>query len=485
MITRLSARFILAHRNGRHMLLRDAHVVYEGDRITYVGTGDPGPADELIDAGDALVMPGLIDLDALCDVDHLQLDSWASPGNATGLQWSEDYFRHRRHDVFTADERAAVREYALVQLALHGVTTYMPIAAETHSGWAETCDDFVAVAEAGRRIGLRGYLGPSFRSGVNVVREDGSRTVLFDEEQGERGLRQANAFLDWAEAQHDPLINGVLLPCRVETLTPDLLRAVAELSARRGALVRIHALQGLVERQVIGELYGCTPLELLDRCGLIGPRTLIPHGIYIDRRVLGADHGDLARLADAGVSIIHCPLTSFRYGSALRSLPAYVEAGVNVALGTDSFPPDLIRGMDTGVHLAKLLEGRADAAPAERYVEAATLGGAKALGRADLGRIEVGAQADLVAFALDDLRDGAVDDPVRTLLLSGTARQLRHSVVAGRTVVRDGELSGVDTAAVRRRGQELFGKLKAAYSERDHRRRTADELFPPTFPAAD
>lgn len=87
-----------------------------------------------------------------------------------------------------------------------------------------------------------------------------------------------------------------------------------------------------------------------------------------------------------------------------------------------------------------------------------------------------------MAFALDDIRDGVIDDPVRTLLLSGTARQLRYSVVAGRTVVRDGELPGVDVAAVRRRGQELFGKLKAGYSERDHRRRDTAELFPPSFP---
>jgi 8-oxoguanine deaminase len=72
---------------------------------------------------------------------------------------------------------------------------------------------------------------------------------------------------------------------------------------------------------------------------------------------------------------------------------------------------------------------------------------------------------------------------VRTLVLSGTARQVTHSVVAGRTVVRDGRIPGVDMDALRQRGQRLFETMRAAYAERDHQHRTADELFPPTFPA--
>ncbi|WP_405749621.1 amidohydrolase family protein [Streptomyces sp. NBC_00012] len=166
----------------------------------------------------------------------------------------------------------------------------------------------------------------------------------------------------------------------------------------------------------------------------------------------------------------------------LYSFDAYRRAGVNLCLGTDSFPPDLIRGMDLGVHLAKVVDGRADAAPAERYVEAATLGGARALGRSDLGRLEPGARADLVAFRLDDIRDGVQDDPVRTFLLNGTARQATHSVVAGRPVMTDGRIPGVDLVNLRRRAQSLFDRMREAYSERDLRRRGARELFPPTFP---
>jgi cytosine/adenosine deaminase-related metal-dependent hydrolase len=170
-----------------------------------------------------------------------------------------------------------------------------------------------------------------------------------------------------------------------------------------------------------------------------------------------------------------------RYGSTLDSFNDYKAAGVNISLGTDSFPPDLIRGIDAGVQLAKILAGRNDAGDLAGYVDAATLGGARALGRNDLGRLQPGAQADMVAFALDDIRDGVHDDPLRTLTLNGSARQAILSVVAGRTIMADGLIEGVDLDYWRTRGQELFDKMRAGYTQRDTLKRPADELFPPVY----
>lgn len=486
MRTKIIADYVLGHEHGHHVMVRDGQVVYEDDTIVHVGRHFAGDVDETIDLGESLITPGLIDLDALTDIDHLLIDSWASADRGAGLVWSEDYFLHRRRDVFTAAERQFVREYALVQLALHGVTTYMPIAAETHSAWAESFDELVGMSQTSARIGLRGYLGPAYRCGVNVVRSSGERDVMFDEALGRAGLADALRFLDHARELADPLVTGVLLPCRIETLSEELLRDTAVAAAERNTLVRLHCLQGLLERELLYRWYDATPIQLLQRTGLLNDRLLIPHGMLIDRnsKVTGQDHGDLAALAAAGVSVIHCPQTSFRYGSALESFGSYLRAGINLCLGTDSFPPDLVRGMDTGVHLAKIVDGAADAAPAERYFEAATLGGARALKRDDLGRLEPGAQADLVAFRLDDVRDGVRDDPVRTLLLNGSARQATHSIVAGRVVMRDGAIPGIDLQQMRTTAQSLFDRMRTAYSERDWQRRPEQELFPPTFPPA-
>ena len=89
------------------------------------------------------------------------------------------------------------------------------------------------------------------------------------------------------------------------------------------------------------------------------------------------DPDDLKTLAATGASVIHCPMTSIRYGTMLDSFPRFRAAGINVALGTDSFPPDMIRNMDIGVHLSKYVEDRLDATRAAELFRSATLGGAR------------------------------------------------------------------------------------------------------------
>lgn len=483
----LTADHVLAHDGSTHVELRDGAVIVDDSLISYVGPRADAPEDgidERIELGESLLMPGLIDLDALTDIDHLLIDSWWSSEHSARLQWSAGYFAGERRHVFSTEERREVREYALLQLAMHGITSYMPIASEVHSDWAESYDDLVAMAEVSRGIGLRGFLGPSYRSGVNAVTASGTRTVLMDEAEGEAGFADALRFLDHLAELSDPLLTGVLLPCRIETLTSALLAQTAVAARERGAIVRLHALQGEFERGYILENYGHTPLEHIREAGLLAARLIVPHGIFLDvnPRVDGEDNGDLAVLADNDVSIVHCPLTNVRYGSNLETFTLYREHGVNLCLGTDSFPPDLIRGIDAGVQLSKAQHGDLSRGDLAGYIEAATLGGAAALGRDDLGRIAPGAQADLTAFRLDDFRMGVTDDPLRTLVLNGTGRDASLTMVAGAIVMRDGVIPGVDLAAMRTRGQALFEKMRAAYTERDYRGGTNDELFPPVFP---
>ncbi|MFC6011570.1 chlorohydrolase family protein [Nocardia lasii] len=470
---------------GSPVLLTDAEVVVEDSRIVAVGPRGTAQVDEVIELGDAVLMPGLIDLDALTDIDHTILDSWQSRELGLGLQWSRDYATHRRRAVFDAEERAFIREFGFVQLLLHGVTTAMPIASEVHSDWAESYEDAVAMAEAARRLGLRVYLGPAYRSGVNVVDDDGTRSIYWNEELGRSGFADAARFVEWASAQDTDLVHPALLPCRIETLSEDLLHRTAALASRTDVLVRLHALQGLHERAFVFERFGMPPLAVLEQVGLLGPNLLIPHGIYVDSNPHVDDaetDADIGTLAASGASIVHCPLTSARHGAALDSFDRYRAAGVRICLGTDSFPPDLVRGIDLGVTLTKVLTSRLDAATYADYVSAATLGGADALHRPDLGRIEVGATADLVAFRLDDPRDGVLDDPLRTLCMNSSGRAADFSMVAGRITLRDGVIPGIDLTAMTRRAQTLFERMRAAYAERDYLRRPVSELFPPSFP---
>ena len=487
MYKKISARYVLGFDGTRHTLIEDGEVVIEGDSIVYVGRQYDGRVDEELDYGESLVVPGLMDLDALADIDHLILDSWPAPDVAAGHLWSEDYFANRRRDVFTPSERATVREFALAQLALHGITTFMPIASEIHSSWAEGLDELVDMAETSRRIGLRGYLGPAYRSGVHVTTAAGGREVHFDEALGLAGLRDAERFMDHADGLADPLVTGVLLPCRIETLSENLMRETARIARERDALVRLHCLQSPLEDELLQASAGRGVLELLESTGLFGTRLLIPHGVVIDGKdpAASAPGGPLDLLARHGVSIVHCPLTSFRYQKQLVSFDRFRDAGVNLCLGTDSFPPDLVRGMDVGMHRTRLVEERSDAGALADYFDAATIGGARALGRADLGRLAPGMQADITVLSLGHFVDGVVEDPLRTLVLNGTARQVTDTFVAGEPVVVGGALPGIDLAALRAEGQRLFDQMRGAYSVRDVQRRTPDGLFPPAYPRAE
>ncbi len=479
--TRITAGHVLAWNGTDHALLTDAEVVYRGTTILFVGDRWDGVADVEIDASGGLVMPGFIDLDALTDIDHCLLDSWQDRDVSGSYNWSTAYAKNPRH-TFTQAQRALVREFAIAQLARHGVTTFMPIASEVHSQWAESYEDFRDVAQITQRIGLRGYLGPSYRSAVNVF-DAGSPGLYWDEKRGEEGLDGAIEFLDHVQSLGSELISGALLPCRIETITQDVMARTASVARERDVPVRLHCLQSPREEPLLRERYSMGVLDSLEHTGLLDADLLIPHGMTLgDLRDPSVVQGpDVSRLVHHQVPIIHCPLTSARYGSALSTFEAYRDAGLPMVLGTDSFPPDLIRGIDVGVQLAKIMEGKLSGGRVESYIRAGTSDGADALGRPDLGRLAPGAQADLIVVDLTDFAMGVVDDPIRTMIVNGSGRDVVRTVVAGRTVMSDGVVHGTDVVELGRAAQALFEAMRQAYPGRDDRGRSADELFPPSF----
>jgi cytosine/adenosine deaminase-related metal-dependent hydrolase len=480
--TKLTGRFVIGYTEGDHAIYPHGEVVYEGDAILFVGHGYPGPVDVTRDFGDAIISPGFIDLDALADIDHAILDTWLTPDRVAGQRWSEEYFRGERREVFSFEDEVFKRRYALVQLILNGITTAMPIAAETYRAWAETYDEFAATAAIAGELGLRMYLGPSYRGGVNVTRSDGTPAVLWDEARGEAGLAEGVRFVRDFDGAHGGLIRGALLPARIETNTPDILRRTRAYSDELGCPLRLHAAQGAQEVRFLREWYDKRPLELLHELGVLGPRTLIPHVTTLGEGGPGEDPaGDLALLRDSGTTVVHCPLISIRHGGALRSFDRYRRLGINVALGTDTFPPDPIRVMDYGSNVGKLVEGDQSSSTAADFFRAATLGGARALGRDDLGRLAPGAKADITIVDLGALHTGPIDDPIRTLLYNTGGASVRTVIINGRTVMDDRRLPGVDADALRARAQDYFARYKAAYTARDYLRREPDELFPPSF----
>ncbi|WP_245706633.1 amidohydrolase family protein [Ruegeria marina] len=155
---------------------------------------------------------------------------------------------------------------------------------------------------------------------------------------------------------------------------------------------------------------------------------------------------------------------------------------MTIVMGTDTHPPDMIQNMQIGLLTARIAEGKPDAVRAGDLYDAATLGGATALGRSDLGRLARGARADLVVIALDDPAMGQIIDPIQTIVLSGCGRDVRTVVIDGRFVMEDGAIPGVDHEAFRTRAQFQFDRLVAQYPDRTIGHPPVHAIFGSTYP---
>jgi cytosine/adenosine deaminase-related metal-dependent hydrolase len=275
----------------------------------------------------------------------------------------------------------------------------------------------------------------------------------------------------------------MLAPDRVETCTPELIRRTAAAVRDLDVPVRLHACQSKLEYELVLKQHGMSPPEWLDSLGFLSARTIIPHASWVSgSRGLERPGRDLEILRERGVSIAHCPIVTARGGRALDSFAKYRAMGLNIGLGTDTWPPDLIPNMQVGVLLCRVAEGTAQSARAADYYDAATIGGADALGRPDLGRLIPGAKADVVVIDLSNPLIGQVIDPIQTLLIGGSGRDVRDVFTDGVCRVRDGAVLGFDLVAGAAQAQAQFDGLVAKYPERTWKHPPLGEIFRASYP---
>lgn len=483
MRTLLTADWVVGFDRGDHALIPQGEVVFAGSTIDFVGRGFDGHVDRRIDYGRAMIGPGFVDLDALGDLDTEVLCFDNGPGRNLGRIWTEDALRRGTAEAYTPDEELFKYRYAFTQLIRNGITTALPITSMLYRAWAESHEEMAGVAAIADEMGIRAYLGPCYMSGLTYQRADGSLARHWDEAKGLAGLDDAVRFIADFDGTAQGRIRAFLAPDRIETQTPRVLERTAAVQRETGVPMRLHCCQSVYEFETVLSLRGATPLGWLERLGLLTDRAILPHGIYISGhpQVSLGGGADMARLVASGATVVHCPVVFGRDGEALASFAAYRAKGVRFGMGTDTHPADMVENIRLG-RMLSLLMGGEPAATAADFYRAATIGGADALGRPDLGRLQRGAKADITVFDLSGFHLGQVLDPIKAMVIAGSGRDFSASFIDGRPVMAQFEVLGCDTAALTRAADRQILKARDIHADRAPGRPAAETVFRPSFP---
>ncbi|MEX2356140.1 MAG: chlorohydrolase family protein [Thermaerobacterales bacterium] len=488
MKTKIKGRYVVGFDEvqNEHVLYRDGEVVFEDDRVVFAGKSYGQPVQKVIDATNCLVGPGFVDVHALMDVGihPLLMDHRSDSSGRLGR--SKDWlFDPQQTPVFSPDEVRAGSEHTFLALLKSGATTFCGMTAMVFKRWDDALWEPEIHAEVALRFGLRAYLSHHFRAGAKYTDAAGAAQTAWDEERGRRGLERNIDFIKKYNGAFDGRINGYLMPYTCDQAGAGLLRETRRAADELKAPIKMHFAQSPAEIEEIATKHdGLTPIEYLESLEFLGPDVMLTHCLfgrgYQDGP--GVSDAELAILARRQVSVGHTPWIYAMGGGYLESLSRYLKHGVNVALGTDTHPNDIIREMRWAALMAKTAAGGDNRSGTAREVyNAATVNGARFLGRDDIGRLAPGSKADIVVVDLDNAAVGPQHDPIRSLVYFASLADVRDVFIDGRARVAGGKVTFLDEAEVIRRAQPVADQMRAVLADWTRPGRPAAEVYPPSF----
>jgi len=412
----------------------DADVTVTAGRITAIGRRRAPPGALVLDCRGLVLLPGLVQ-------GHIHLCQTLFRGLADDLAL-EEWLARRIWPLEAAHTEESVYWSALLgaaELLLGGTTAILDMETVRHAG---------AAFEALETIGLRATAGKCLMDAPDAF--PGLR------EPTDQALREAADLCGRWHGAAGGRLRYCFAPRFAPSCTGPLLRAAADLAERTGALLHTHAAETPVELEVVKRRTGMDELTYLESVGIAGPRAALAHCVWVD------DDGVRA-LARLGTGVVHCPSSNLKLGSGIAPVPALLAAGCRVALGADGAPCNNRLDAFTEMRLAALIQKPRhgpEALPAGEVLALATRGGAEVLGLgSEIGSLEVGKRADLVALDLSGPHVQPETDLVSRIVYGARAADVRHVVVDGRIVVRDGKLKTADLGEIRREANRWARRL--------------------------
>ncbi len=416
--------------DGERRVLPRGDVLLENGRIAAVGARLKAPhgLTRVIDARGAAVMPGLVQA-------HVHLCQVLFRGMADDMPLME-WLRTRIWPLEGAHDARSMKASArlgVAELLLGGTTCILDMGTVGHQD-----DVFRAMQEGG----IRGISGKA----------------MMDAGQGvPKGLRETTkASVNESLALHarwdgaaDGRLGYAFAPRFILSCTERLFRQVAEVASDRGIRIHSHVAEHAGEKREVRAQLGKDDIDVLASWGVAGPHVILAHGVQLTR-------AQMKRVARAGTRIIHCPSANLKLASGIADVVAMREAGIVVGLGADGAPCnnrlDAFTELREAALLAKVRRDDAAALSASDALSMATIEGARALGLDhDIGSIEPGKKADVVVVDLDRVHALPGGDAVSRLVYACTPADVRHVFVDGRWVVKDRNLTTLDTGRGPRR----------------------------------
>ncbi len=388
------------------------------------------PYDRIFDASEHVVLPGLINT-------HHHFYQTLTRACPTALDRELFDWLKVLYPIWarlTPEQLHHATRLALAELLLSGCTT----AVDHHYVFPLGLEEAIDVQiQAARDIGMRVVLS---RGSMNLSVEEGGlppqstvqdeETILADCE------RVANTYHDAREGSFQ---NIVFAPCSPFSVTERVMTETARLAIEKNVRLHTHLAESEDENRFCERQYGCRPLDYLERTGWLSDRVWLAHGIYFS-----AD--EMERLGRAGMSVSLCPSSNLLLASGICPAVDLQQAGVNIGIGVDGSASNDAANLIQEVRQALLVQKLRYGARRVNHVDAirwSTEGSAQCLGRRDIGRIEVGRQADLALYRLDEPRFSGSGDPMAAIVLCG-AHQADRVMIAGEWRVADGSIIDLD-----------------------------------------
>lgn len=434
---------VVVTMNPTRAELAGADILVRGGVIHAVGTGLDAAGAEVIDAAGCVVTPGLVNTHH-----HLyQTLTRAVPGGQDALLFGWLKTLYPIWTRFGPEEMFTSAQVGLAELALSGCTMTADHLYLYPNG--SRLDDTVAAAG---EVGLRFH--PT-RGAMSIGESAGG---LPPDNLVEREAAILEDMIRVVDRFHDPrpgaMVRVGLAPCSPFSVSRDLMRDTAVLARDKGVMLHTHLAENDEDVAYSLARFGCSPGQYAEDLGWTGPDVWHAHCVKLEG-------SEIDLFSRSGTGISHCPCSNCRLGSGIAPIRALRDAGVKVALGVDGSASNDSGNLMAEARMAMLLQRvvrGADAMSAREALEIATLGGAQVLGREDLGSVEVGKRADLAVWDMRGVEAAGSWDPVAALVLCGPTR-VRHLLVEGRQVVRDGQMVTLDLPRVLARQRRLAVRL--------------------------